>query len=633
MSASLWGLFLALPLCGNASATVPLGVNLEDIQDYARSQMFVDAMKMSRVGWGQPDEPWSASVPLDADGWPTTDAGVCVITKLPNMDGTYKLSFSGKADISTVASPATIENVVYDAASQTTTADVVVRGAGRAANLYLGFRNTNGGVRNVQLLRPGYPRGTKEVFTRPFLESLKPFGVIRLMDYLRTNMTTVSKWPGRARLSDATQATGKGGAWEYAIQLANQAGKDLWINVPDQADDDYVRQLATLLKATLRPDRVVYVEYSNEVWNFLFEQANRNLATAKAEVAAGQSNLNYDGTTNEYYWAWRRVAQQLIRIGGIFRQVYGNAALNTTVRPVLASQIGSPSVLRQQIEYIARVFGPPTNYIYAVAGAPYFGLGRRLSSDPTLTVDRALAATEAAVGDALHGILIYDFFANHYGVRHFSYEGGPDLTGEIASDVKLAACRDTRMGSLIARYLRGWYASGGELFMYFNLSGSYSKSGCWGLTEDITQPSYKTRAIETVLSEPLPAVTAGVRIPAEIPATDYLQSQGGNIESDAGGGKDIGSIEIGSTFDYLLNAGAGASYTIRLKVASVRGGGRVRVLVDGREAGVVDVASTGGWHTWAYSARVNVYLGEGLHSLRLAALQSGFNLKAVQIDR
>jgi hypothetical protein len=57
------------------------------------------------------------------------------------------------------------------------------------------------------------------------------------------------------------------------VQIANELGKDIWINVPALVDDAYVRSLAELLQRTLAPDRAVYVEYSNELWNTQFPQA------------------------------------------------------------------------------------------------------------------------------------------------------------------------------------------------------------------------------------------------------------------------------------------------------------------------------------------------------------------------
>ena len=54
-------------------------------------------------------------------------------------------------------------------------------------------------------------------------------------------------------------------------------------NVPVNATDDYITKLAQLFKANLSPDLSVYIEYSNEVWNGSFQQANDDLTAAIAE--------------------------------------------------------------------------------------------------------------------------------------------------------------------------------------------------------------------------------------------------------------------------------------------------------------------------------------------------------------
>ena len=109
----------------------------------------------------------------------------------------------------------------------------------------------------------------------------------------------VSTWSERAKVTDARQSTEKGVAWEYVIQLANIMTKDVWINIPHKATDDYIRNLGALFKSQLKPDLTIYVEYSNEVWNGIFAQADWTLQQAKAEVAAGNSPLNIDGDTNQ----------------------------------------------------------------------------------------------------------------------------------------------------------------------------------------------------------------------------------------------------------------------------------------------------------------------------------------------
>jgi hypothetical protein len=47
-------------------------------------------------------------------------------------------------------------------------------------------------------------------------------------------------------------------------------GRNMWINVPYLASDDYILNMAQLINTTLRPDVKVYVEYSNEVWGNQF---------------------------------------------------------------------------------------------------------------------------------------------------------------------------------------------------------------------------------------------------------------------------------------------------------------------------------------------------------------------------
>src|SRR5205823_12643404 len=113
------------------------------------------------------------------------------------------------------------------------------------------------------------------------------------------------------------------------------------------ASDDYIKQLAALFKAQLSSDLTVYVEYSNEVWNGSFTQFNDDLNSAIAEVNAGNSPLNNDGSTNQYYWGWRRVGKRLKEISDIFKNSYGAEAINRKIRPVLGNQNANPEVLKQ----------------------------------------------------------------------------------------------------------------------------------------------------------------------------------------------------------------------------------------------------------------------------------------------
>ena len=145
-----------------------MGINLSEVNDWDDRQLtFVDVMKQSR-GFASLSNPWDPTtnpVPLDANGWPTTDFGVYFITTTydplqrpltatyPSMFGTYTLSFTGKATVSST-SGSQITNQIYNSTTNTTTAQVVVGPS--VGYLDLEFSNTNGGVKNLQLLRPGY---------------------------------------------------------------------------------------------------------------------------------------------------------------------------------------------------------------------------------------------------------------------------------------------------------------------------------------------------------------------------------------------------------------------------------------------------------------------------------------------
>ena len=88
----------------------PVGINLEAVNDWSRSFMFVDAMKSARQ-FGSVNTPWDEAAPVDANGWPTGDAGACIITvgdntvpgqAVASIDGTYKFSATGNVTITPV---------------------------------------------------------------------------------------------------------------------------------------------------------------------------------------------------------------------------------------------------------------------------------------------------------------------------------------------------------------------------------------------------------------------------------------------------------------------------------------------------------------------------------------------------
>ena len=88
------------------------------------------------------------------------------------------------------------------------------------------------------------------------------------MDWGNTNGNRIMNWSDRT-LPNSVQSDSFGVAYEYMIDICNSSAKDMWINIPVLANDNFITQLATLLLNNLRKDKNIYIEYGNEVWNFV----------------------------------------------------------------------------------------------------------------------------------------------------------------------------------------------------------------------------------------------------------------------------------------------------------------------------------------------------------------------------
>jgi hypothetical protein len=600
--------------------TVPLGINIGNVVDWSRSLMFADAMKHARH-WGSVNMPHEGQAPVDADGWPTGDAGVLIMTDIPHMAGVYKLSFTGHATVTPLARndiTTRVQNMAYDAGTNTSTADVVAGPDERKLSLV--FTGTAGGVKNVKLMRPGHiPTDT---FSKPFLDRLAMFQVLRFVGYSNTINNPQVNWSDRTLPTSATQQRPAGAAWEYAIELANLTGKDPWINIPDQATNHYVRQLATLFRDNLAPDRKLYVEWSNEVWNDIFDETQRNYDATNAEIATGRSNLNYDGETNPVYLAWRRTARRGKEVSDIFRSVFGDAAMMTRVRPILAGHLGRPVAIIQGLEFIANVFGPPSRYFYAIAPAVYFDIGNNSRTD--LTVDQIFAELPTQVTALKNNVLLHTLWAQYYKLKNMAYEGGPGLAGSESLDAKLAANRDPRMKNLIIKLYNDWFSAGGDLFTYLGLSSRWGQYGSWGLSEDITQPTGpKWEAVSHIHASPWPQVDVGKALPATLFPLDVNVSKNVSAAGDQQGFKDKSSFVM-----YLVNAPTAGTYSFTTRMSS-SDGATAKLLIDS------DVV-TESWNISAgqtASVTASFPLSAGLHVLRIEPKSGSFQMGPLVISK
>jgi hypothetical protein len=467
-----------------------IGANLSSISDYSGEHVFVDLVKQSRK-FGTVEVPYDDQAKLGEDGWPLGDFGLFVMTLQKNVSGTgglYTISFTGQAKIATVASDAIFTNQHYNAESQSTTLEMRI--AQGADQLLLRFTNTGPGIKNLKIIRPGYDALDPPLFTTEYLNHIQRFKTVRFMNWSETNNSKIQSWQDRPTESTHYYSA-DGLPWEYMIELANLTHQDIWINIPAMADDGYVLQLAKLLESTLNPSSKIYVEYSNEVWNAQFAQfgQNHDAAIAYAQRHPEGPGITFDGDTNEWTLTFRRVAQRTKEIGDIFKSVFGETEMMSRIRPVLGGQVVRPALAQIGLDYLQQAYGSAATYVYALAGAPYFNMGPQQRVEGLSPTD-VLNAFSRSIDDiqSVNHFQTNIELAHTHGIRFFAYEGGSDTFGPGSIEAKRAASMDPRFEPLCRRYLQTWFASGGDLFMWFVAgAGQWTGPfGTWELTTDLS---------------------------------------------------------------------------------------------------------------------------------------------------
>ncbi len=477
-----------------------VGANMPPVRPYMRTHEYVDVLQQSS-GFGVPSGIWNGSATVGADGWPTADFSVGLFsgqTDVPGISGEYTIVFRGQAKVGLIAfSKGTLSTPVIDQDTGLTVVKLTFPAG--AGDLSISFTNTNGGIKDLRIIRPGYTWNDPKlpVFTKNFLKHIEPLSTLRFMDWTATNNTYAARWSNRVTLEssrsgvNSTVGGAQGRAWERVIEVANAAQKDIWINIPVAADDNFYTQLATLIKQNLDPKLNVYVEYSNEGWNPTFPQYSWLGKEAVAEEMARTDNTdkkpNHDGTTDSNALRNRVFGVRTFRISEKFREVFGTEMI-TRVRPVIAWQVGNSVAIEEMIRY-ARMVYPARDvntYIYGIASAPYYSIGANQTSD-TQTADTIVAALTSTV-ETLPVNFRYErnaYIAKKYGVKWISYEGGPDMFGPGSLAAKELANRDARMNSLCQKYLTDWYQAGGGLFMWYYAGANAwnSQFGSWTLEE------------------------------------------------------------------------------------------------------------------------------------------------------
>ena len=441
-------------------------------------------------------------------------------------------------------------------------------------------------VRNIRVMLPGHQE--EDVLYNGFIRSMHGASAIRFLNF---NMVTrypcdqgdegtascVMSWDKRVRPGAVNQTTNKGLAYEHIIDIANHSEADAWINIPLAADDAYIEGLANLFRQRLNPNRKVYVELSNEIWNsrgrgdFLrakgaleLDRYNQARGVDWRQVLADIAAAEEDTEIPSYGIPEVRglyFVQRSLEVFAIFERAFAgqeHRVVNVLGGWIITSwtnqllHVLAHPVIRELIPHPAR----PEAY----AVNTYFGgnvaediIADSSINENSVALSEILQRAEAAIPDVIAsvaegietldafaaakrelgaGTLRIDFRGGGYPLELVSYEGGQHIliphayrSGREAFEERIHdANRTPWMRRLYTQLYDGWYqASRNGLFMSFTLTSAFKTSGSWGMLEYTDEPS------NCSLSDAATAVRQGCKWSA---FRDQIDARGGPSDTN-----------------------------------------------------------------------------------------------------
>jgi hypothetical protein len=324
---------------------------------------------------------------------------------------------------------------------------------------------------------------------------------MRFMDWMATNDSTLADWSDRPAAAHFGHSP-YGEPFEHIVALANQTGKDLWINIPEHATYDFITQFATFVAANLDFDQIqaarnaagfttpfqIILENSNETWNSGFTAYATFLAAANLNTTryTGVFTGTFDPTWMSGNSDLMKVAQygadRLVQIRQAFVTALTAVGHADAVAAVLSGWALGPAYSDEGLSFIKASYGNPADYVTYVAIAPYFGL---TTDSDSAALDTLFTDVDANIAAMDSGFQDFEKLVTQYGVKIAAYEGGQSLSGTTNQTMKHLAQHDERMYEAYEQYLTLWKKDfGPALFMHFNLTGDP------GLPENIYQYGY-----------------------------------------------------------------------------------------------------------------------------------------------
>lgn len=550
IGALVFGRAASLPTSGQPGPLVidrttmpklPVGMNLAPIADWETGYPFKNLLWGARP-WEMHNAdgsgPWGNGKPVhfqfDEDGYPLevpiTVPGLAapqsLFALLPNVrkPGKYVLLHDGEGSFGGLMGTRVISAKPGRVLLQMTHRTGLVEG------IFIKRSVAGNHVRNIRIVPLEFEKDDleKNPFLPEFLDFCRPFHALRFMDWGQINGSIEGEWSARKRPTFYTMV-GKGGdadgfwgpkpsaydmmfaggvAIEIMIKLANLLAIDPWLCIPHRATDEYIAQYAKLVRSKLDPRRKVYLEYSNEIWNWGFNQSQWMIRSRLAgDLVDAGGGKGWDDA------AKTKGGNFPERVGALFRRAFSiwerewQGADRKRLVCVCAIQTGWTDVAIRTARWCAAHGGAD-----ALAGTGYFGAGdaeyqKWAQAGAALTADEVVQDMMQLIMRSSRGTgyAALAALAKELGMAYVSYEGGQHLQPKNQADLPYnpalgAAQSHPGMYDLYVENMRLQKAMGNQLFCAFSSVGPQgSRFGSWGAKATYDQPLSEAPKLRALL--------------------------------------------------------------------------------------------------------------------------------------
>ena len=473
--------------------------------------------------------------------------------------------------------------------------------------------------------------------------------------------------------------TSKGMAYEYIIDYANTTGKDIMIYVPECANDEYILNLAILIKNNLtNPNAHIYVSMVPSVISR--PSGNYETAMGKMELAYGLTDIGFDSATNANYRApyngtdvsIRRNLARSFTVSTTLCMVSGIQNMMVKYRPVWYP---NTSDFSDALAYLNYKTPNPEQFFYAILAARQYSSSDKadyawpaiqdcfpvndpLSNDKdadnwaAMPEDSCINRLKMSINTISQDENIYIFrsLASWLNMKLILFQSGPNSFSWCNLDSaggapygKLLAQHDTRFTQMQRNYYQAIWGTGVDEANYYQfLGGPENEEGIWDAINDSTLspgvllPKYS--GLKAAIQDKNPGITMGNPLSATATTTirggftdcnfTILNTQNSYLKEDVGWSNPNDSANYATegqnspaTWSYMLisQGNNNKHYSYNFDFYASNGAGNYDIWLNNRKITTVSVTSKG----WYPAIPIQLKLRPGQNCLKINSLYTG----------